>query len=69
MFYMCIIRKITKDQNDRFAADIPDLFLVYCFSRDALNLKISLSKEENYLNWLALQLCLSGNTNFSSPLT
>lgn len=54
MFYMCIIRKITKSQNDRFAADIPDLFLVYCFSRDALNLKISLSKEENYLNWLAL---------------
>lgn len=46
----CIIRKITKDQNDRFSGNIPNLFLVYSFSRDTLNLKMSLSKKENYLN-------------------
>lgn len=66
---MCIIRKITKYQSDRFAGNIPNLFLVYCFSRDTLDLKMSPSKKENYLKWLALQLCLSGNTNPRSLLT
>lgn len=47
----CIIRKIRKDQSDRLSGCIPNLFLLYSFSRDILNLKMSLSKKENYLNW------------------